>query len=528
MKIHIPANENAMVTLKKQMGLLFAQLQSIDNKTLIYGFKDDFPTHALREPKDVPDNIMTFREFIIGASLREGEGFTWATAWIGHDKPITDILTNMKYWSKLKRSLIFEKALQVKYSVRDYFLLWSHGKMDKKTLHGATTAAINSLTKTKYKFAFTWTALKGCTGQFLRLSKKENNGNTIVKALHIEVPRDERDATYNIMRVIFGLDSGFSILGTELLLVPIIRDTIPSHKIENIHHLVVKQKQFLDKLEYAKTYDFTEIDHRCSSMELTIREILMELQTLDGTGAKLFWSVDYDDKDDGYHLTYPRFLKTQARDIISQLPSLLVFICGPDVLYMMTELAQTRAREAPWDANEMRAISQEDKALAAMIDKAKQMQMCADPNIDTSESEDDDSVDEEQICLEMDRVATERHLFTKASTNNSITTLDTKVNDHKTARNSDDEPSVTGTPSTQKKPRSSPRMATPEDNDDMELDMPAQNVSSVTSAMSAAMNLMQQTTQIDHRNAIDSEQTGLSVTEKALPPGPVIGPEEGP
>jgi len=250
---------------------------------------------------------------------------------------------------------------------------------------------------------------------------KENNGNTIVKALHIEVPRDEIDATYNIMRVIFGLDSGFSILGTELLLVPIIRDTIPSHKIENIHHLVVKQKQFLDKLEYAKTYDFTEIDHRCSSMELTIREILMELQTLDGTGAKLFWSVDYDDKDDGYHLTYPRFLNTQARDIISQLPSLLVFICGPDVLYMMTELAQTRAREAPWDANEMRAISQEDKELAAMIDKAKQMQMCADPNIDTSESEDDDSVDEEQICLEMDRVATERHLFTKASTNNSIT-----------------------------------------------------------------------------------------------------------
>jgi len=119
-------------------------------------------------------------------------------------------------------------------------------------------------------------------------------------------------------------------------------------------------------------------------MELTIREILMELQTLDGTGAKLFWSVDYDDKDDGYHLTYPRFLNTQARDIISQLPSLLVFICGPDVLHMITDSAQTRAREAPWDANEI---------LTAMIDKAKQMQMCTDPNIGTSESEDDDIVD---------------------------------------------------------------------------------------------------------------------------------------
>ena len=173
MKIYIPANENAMVTLKKQMGLLFAQLQSIDSKTIIYGFKDDYPTHALREPKDVPDNIMTFREFIIGASLREEEGFTWATTWIGHDKPISDLFTNMKYWSKLKRSLIFEKALQVKYSVRDYFLSWSHGKMDKKTLHTAMTAAIKSFTKTKYEFAFTWTALKGCNGNFLRLAKKE-------------------------------------------------------------------------------------------------------------------------------------------------------------------------------------------------------------------------------------------------------------------------------------------------------------------------------------------------------------------
>ena len=196
-----------------------------------------------------------------------------------------------------------------------------------------------------------------------------------MKSLHIEVPRDQRDATYKIMKAIFGLDSGFSILDIELLLVPIIRNTIPSHKIENIHHLVVKQKQFLDKLEYTKTHDFTEIDHRCSSMDMSICEMLMELQTLDGTGSKLFWSVDFDDKDDGYHLTYPRFLNAQARDIISQLPSLLVWIYGADVLHMITDSAQTRASEAPWDTEEMRAITQEDKALTVMINNAKQIQM---------------------------------------------------------------------------------------------------------------------------------------------------------
>ena len=117
--------------------------------------------------------------------------------------------------------------------------------------------------------------------------------------------------------------------------------------------------------------------------------------------------------------------------------------------------------------------------------------MYADPDIDDSESEGGDSVDEEQIRLEMDRVATEQHLFTKTSTNHSITTLDTKVNGRKTARSSDDEPSITGTPSPPKKPGSRvSKMTTPENNDNMDFDMPAQNVSSVTTAMSAAMRLM--------------------------------------
>lgn len=112
---------------------------------------------------------------------------------------------------------------------------------DKDKLHEAVSKAIESLTSEKYKFAFSWIALRNSDSNFVRLAKKEPNGNQLVKALHIEVPEEDRDVTYKMMENIFGLDLDFKILGTTMLMVPIIRDNLPSHKIEDIQHLVIKQ-----------------------------------------------------------------------------------------------------------------------------------------------------------------------------------------------------------------------------------------------------------------------------------------------
>ena len=91
----------------------------------------------------------------------------------------------------MKSSSLFAKPLQVKKPVRDYFLLWFTGKMDKDKIHEGVTAAIKSFTSTQYKFAFSWVALRNSDGNYLRLAKKELNGNQLVKALHIEVPEDD-------------------------------------------------------------------------------------------------------------------------------------------------------------------------------------------------------------------------------------------------------------------------------------------------------------------------------------------------
>ena len=84
--------------------------------------------------------------------------------------------------------------------------------MDKDKLHEGVTAAIKSFAAKEYKFAFSWIALKNNDGNYLRLAKKEANGNQFVKALHIEVPADERDVTYKVVDIIFGIDSPFKIL----------------------------------------------------------------------------------------------------------------------------------------------------------------------------------------------------------------------------------------------------------------------------------------------------------------------------
>ena len=128
LKIKIKANEDGFDELMKQTAKFFEQLQKTYKTSIVYGFRDKTPNHALMPPKNIPDSLITFREFFLGAQPRTEDGHAWATAWIGHDKDSTEIIETMKFWSKLSNSWMFKKALQEKNTVRDYFLLWSTEK----------------------------------------------------------------------------------------------------------------------------------------------------------------------------------------------------------------------------------------------------------------------------------------------------------------------------------------------------------------------------------------------------------------
>ena len=123
---------------------------------------------------------------------------------------------------------------------------------------------------------------------------------------------------------------------------------------------------------------------------------------------------------------------------------------------MMTEPAQEGAHDAPWDLVEMRTISQQDRDLEEMSSRAKTIQFYTDPDAEDSDDSDDD-VDYQNVEIEMNRQATEAFLFKKASSNQSVDTLGTKPKTSKQTRvndvASDEEASITDTPSPKKKQR---------------------------------------------------------------------------
>ena len=156
--------------------------------------------------------------------------------------------------------------------------------------------------------------------------------------------------------------------------------------------------------------------------------MLMKMATLDGRNIKLFWSIDADG-DKGFVLTFPSFVADEARNIIAQLPSLLQHLYGVEVLTLMSDAAQRQALAAPWDVSRMCARSKMDKQLEAMVIATAGM----DDDVDSDLDDDDDSVDT-AILDEEEAKDTNAFLFRKASSNDSVTTLDTRLGRPKSSK----------------------------------------------------------------------------------------------
>ena len=162
-----------------------------------------------------------------------------------------------------------------------------------------------------------------------------------------------------------------------MLMVPIIKKTNTIHKNNNIEHLIEKHAQFYSKLDYAKNLDFSQIDHRDKRLKMTIREMIMEINSLDGKNTKLFWSID--ENKEGIFITFPSFVGEQARNTIAQLPSLLCFIHGIEVLSFMTPAAQRRALAAPWDKEMHCTKSPEIESVGNLLSKIDNIKFVTAP-----------------------------------------------------------------------------------------------------------------------------------------------------
>ena len=122
------------------------------------------------------------------------------------------------------------------------------------------------------------------------------------------------------------------------------------------------------------------------------------------------------------HFTFPAFIAEAARNIIAQLPSLLKHLYGLEVLPFLTDAAQRRAIDAPWDEQLMCARSKADMRLEAMVIATDAMD-----NEASDLDSDDDSIDTAAELDRDDEREANEYTFRRASTNDSVTTIDTRV-----------------------------------------------------------------------------------------------------
>jgi len=75
----------------------------------------------------------------------------------------------------------------------------------------------------------------------------------------------------------------------------------------------------------------SEIDYYNTKLETTMRDIIMDLETLyklddNDQPMKIFLCVDYSQWHSSYVLTFPSYLENEADDYIAQLPAYLHYV----------------------------------------------------------------------------------------------------------------------------------------------------------------------------------------------------------
>lgn len=138
------------------------------------------------------------------------------------------------------------------------------------------------------------------------------------------------------------------------------------------------QRSFTSRIETAICYDILDLETIRDGIGMSLRQIIMELRTLDGSDQSIFLSVDYDEYNSKYQHTFPKALKSQAWDYIAQLPSYLDWAYKDPIFKLLTSSAVERALAAPWSEEDMCAISKEEMELDAYATDVNDMSWMKD------------------------------------------------------------------------------------------------------------------------------------------------------
>ena len=337
----------------------------MDSSIVIYKFEGEVPDEAIIGSKNIPSDFSTMKQFFNNVNVKPNGGHAWFQVWLGHDESCDNILTNIKHWSTSSNTSMYRKRLQQKHTAKDYWLLWSTERMDTEVLHDEVSTLLKKYSKEEFIFSFNFSYVRKET------FNKSNNDSKWNRALVIEVKREEKDRIYSMLGRIFSTTNNIKILGTNLRMIPMLNNELPSHTKMKISHLIAKQEQFLSNLIVKPCLYINEIDYYNTSLDTTMRDIIMNLETLrsfnsKGESMKIFQNVDYSSWHASYVVTYPKHLEKEAEDYISQLPAYLHYIYGNEVLHMLSADGVAKARSSKWDPENLCATSNLDLELDAV------------------------------------------------------------------------------------------------------------------------------------------------------------------
>ena len=409
-KANVPVQQ-----LIKHLKLFYKQLQRIDPSMVIYAYNNEIPTEAILKPNDMPNDISVLKKFFMNISVKPMGGHTWFQVWLGHDDSVSNIIENMKYWSSEQDTYMYQKRLQHKYSVKEYWLMWSAERMDPTVLHQEVCQIISKYTKTELHFSFSFGNIRKDPRYSSTKSTTKFN-----KAMIIEAKKEQKEEIYFVMGKIFSSNSKFKIMGMNMRLVPMMQNDLPSHTKMKVTHLICKQEQYLSMLRVKTCVYLQEIDYFNTALNTTLRDIIMQLETLhtfdkNGDPMKVFINVDYSSWHSCYLLTYPSHLEKEAEDYITQLPAFLHYVYGPEVLLMLTAEGQAKAQSSSWDPEKLCATSSLDLELDAVANESNTLAWLPD-------------LKSELIHLDTTNMELKNKIYDKATDADSISTFQSNTN----------------------------------------------------------------------------------------------------
>ena len=322
---------------------------------LLPWYDSDMGENIIHTYKDIPTSLFLFKKYFQRANPNEKGGKVYTDLFLLHAKPIEEIKGDMSWWLRKEKIDIYVKEIQSEATSRLGWLLFSFGEIHIKTL----MTEISLLTETKIAGRFK-PVLEEVWDPTIDNKKR-------LKAVHLECARkDERSARLRLKKLYSTASTEYP-LGIRMRLIPEYRDIKGNvSNIKKVANIRAKQAHFLKALENDSTDDIMNLDVTHSTLNLTLREMIMSIQSWGDYEANLFHGINQSWKGNKITFSFLPMQSNAAKMIIDGIIPFIRSKYGDEALdFFVPEAVDTKS-DWSWDDEKKVIINPMSKDLAEL------------------------------------------------------------------------------------------------------------------------------------------------------------------